>query len=769
MNKNLNGTEDEQNNHSLSEHENSEKNHALHSKQEKEDSQEEHPGQEDKDDHGKHTGVDERIGHEEHVKDNERDPSKDLSSHKESTGHEEHDSQQEKSGHQEHDDQGDHSGHEGHAAHSPEMFRKRFWVTLILTIPVLIYSHHIQMWLRFSPPHFPGSSYIPFVLGTVIFFYGGSVFLKGGWDEITSRRPGMMTLISLAITVAFTYSLLVTFGLPGEELYWELATLVAVMLLGHWVEMNAVQGAQGALKEMARLLPDKAWLITDSGEKEVPVSSLKTGDLILIRPGAQVPADGKVTQGETRVNEAMLTGESSPIPKKSGDQVIAGSVNQGGSLRVKVENIGEETVLAGIMRLVEQAQSSRSRAQFLADRAAFWLVLIALTAAGITALAWGITPAQGTFVMERVVTVLVAACPHALGLAIPLVIAISTYLSARNGLLVKDRLALEEARSLNCVVFDKTGTLTRGEQGVVGIYPASGHSEDRVLELAAAAEADSEHMISRGILKSAREREITIPKVSDFQALAGRGVKARLDGQDIYVGGPNLLDFLELKADPSWDKIVEEANNSGQSTVFVIEDHKIVGIILIADVIREESQEAVKALKNRGIQVVMLTGDSHGVAKKVSEELGIERYFAGVLPQHKASKIEQLQQEGYKTAMVGDGINDAPALAVADVGIAIGAGTDVAVESAGIVLVKNDPRDVVKLIHLSSATYKKMIQNLVWAAGYNVAIIPLAAGVLAPIGFILPMAVGAMVMSASTVIVALNAQLLRRLDLSNFN
>lgn len=698
-----------------------------------------------------HTGHEEQTGHEENTQGKHNGHQEESSGHGENTGHEEH------------------TGHEGHASHSPEMFRKRFWVTLLLTIPVLIYSHHIQMWLRFSPPNFPGASYVPFILGTVIFFYGGSVFLKGGWDELKSRQPGMMTLISLAITVAFTYSLLVTFGLPGEELYWELATLVAVMLLGHWVEMNAVQGAQGALKEIAKLLPDTAWLIKDSGEEEVPVSNLRQGDLILIRPGAQVPADGKVVQGETRVNEALLTGESSPINKKPGDRVIAGSVNQGGSLRIKVEKIGRETVLAGIMRLVEQAQSSRSRAQFLADRAAFWLVIIALAAAGITALAWSMTPVGGAFVMERVVTVLVAACPHALGLAIPLVIAISTLLSAKNGLLVKDRLALEEARNLNCVVFDKTGTLTRGEQGVAGIYPAEGYSEDRLIELAAAAEADSEHMISRGILKSAQERGVNVSKASHFQALAGRGVKAHLNAQDIYVGGPNLLDFLEIKVESKWQNIVDEANKSGQSMVFVVVENKISGVIVIADVIREESKEAVMALQKRGIEVVMLTGDSHAVAQKVSEELGIQRFFAGVLPQHKASKIEQLRQEGYKIAMVGDGINDAPALAVADVGVAIGAGTDVAVESAGIVLVKNDPRDIVKLINLSSATYRKMVQNLVWAAGYNVAIIPLAAGVLAPVGFILPMAVGAVVMSASTVIVALNAQLLRRLDLTQMN
>ncbi len=684
-------------------------------------------------------------------------------------GHEAKAESEEGQRHTDHTGQGEHhdeTDHEGHAAHSPGMFRDRFWISLLLTIPVLMYSHHIQMWFGFSPPNFPGATYVPSVLGTVIFFYGGSVFLQSGWDEIRSRQPGMMTLIGLAITVAFTYSLMVTFGLAGEELYWELATLVTIMLLGHWVEMNAVQGAQGALKEMAKLLPDTARLIKDSGEEEVAVSDLKQGDLVLIRPGAQIPADGRVIEGETAVDESLLTGESKPNKKAAGDQVIAGSVNQGGSLRVQVEKTGGETVLSGIMRLVEQAQSSRSRAQLLADRAAFWLVIIALGAAGITAFTWSMTPVGGAFVMERVVTVLVSACPHALGLAIPLVIAISTTLSATNGLLVKDRLALEEARNVDCVVFDKTGTLTTGEQGVVGIFPAEGSSEHRLLELAAAAEADSEHMIARAILKSASQRGITVPRTARFQALPGRGVRARLDGQNIYVGGPNLLDLLEIEAGSGWQTTLEEISRAGHSAVFVVTDSEIIGILAIADVVREESREAVVALQRRGIEVFMLTGDSHTVAQQVSEELGIERFFAGVLPENKVSKIEELQREGYRVAMVGDGINDAPALALADVGIAIGAGTDVAVESAGIILMKNDPRDIVKLINLSAATYRKMIQNLIWAAGYNVAIIPLAAGVLAPIGFILPMAVGAVVMSASTIIVALNAQLLRRLDMS---
>ena len=682
-------------------------------------------------------------------------------------GHAAHTEQTGQNSHGNNGDHGNHDGHGGHGAHSPEMFRRRFWVALILTIPVLIYSHHIQVWFNFMPPHFYGSERIPFILGVVIFFYGGLVFIKGGVDELKAKKPGMMTLISLAISVAFIYSVMVTLGIPGEELYWELATLVTIMLLGHWLEMRAILGASGALQELVKLLPDKAHRLVDGEVEEVPIKELVPGDLILIRPGEKVPSDGTVEQGESTVNESMITGESRPAYKGEKDPVIAGTVNEEGSLRVRVEKTGKETALAGIMDLLEQAQSSTTRSQALADRAAFWLVLVALGAAVVTALAWSATTQVGsTFILERVVTVLIIACPHALGLAIPLVIGISTTLSARNGLLVKDRLALEDARKIDCVVFDKTGTLTRGEQVVEAIYPVEGVNENVLLRYAAAAEADSEHMIARGVLQKAKERELDYTEASSFEALFGRGVHAQIQGEHIYVGGPNLLSYLELSVPGSLDEKAQQADQEGKSILYVVAEGSVAGFLTMADVIREESREAVTALKNKNIKVVMLTGDSEAVAKRVSQELGIDQHFAEVLPQYKAEKIEKLQKEGYRVAMVGDGVNDAPALALADVGLAIGAGTDVAVESAGIILVRNDPRDVVRLINLSQATYGKMLQNLGWAAGYNVVAIPLAAGVLASIGFILPMAVGAIVMSASTIIVAFNAQLLRRFDMS---
>ena len=703
--------------------------------------------------------------HDDHAEKNDHDAAKNNKNSRQhgqnaADGHKE---QKEHSGHQE---DKEHGGHGGHEHHSPKMFQSRFWLSLILTIPVLAYSHHIQMWFSFTPPKFPGSGYVPFVLGTIIFFYGGWVFLKGGLQELKARKPGMMTLISLAISVAFFYSFLVTLGLPGEELYWELATLVTIMLLGHWLEMSAVQGAKGALNELAKLLPDKARRIDGDSVEEVPVSKLSTGDLVMIRPGEQIPSDGEVEDGISSINESMVTGESMPVKKEKGDTVIAGTVNEDGSLRVRVKKTGEDTVLAGIMRLVEQAQASSSRGQALADKAAFWLVVIALGAAITTALVWSTFPVSSTFILERVVTVLIIACPHALGLAIPLVIAISTTLSAKNGLLVKDRLAMEQARDINCVVFDKTGTLTKGDQAVASIHGMEGISEDTLLELAAAAESDSEHTIARAVLQAAEKKGLNIPKATSFKSLPGIGISAKISEQEVFVGGPNLLTHLELSLEQDLQEQTRSAAEGGQSILFIVVDGRVQGYLVIADEVRQESYEAVSALREKDIRVVMLTGDSEAVAKKVSRELGIDQYFAEVLPENKTAKIESLRQEGYFVAMVGDGVNDAPALAAADVGIAIGAGTDVAVASADIVLVRNDPRDVLRLLRLSKATYGKMIQNLGWAVGYNVLALPLAAGVLAPIGFILPMAVGAIVMSASTIIVALNAQLLRRLDLT---
>ena len=680
-----------------------------------------------------------------------------MEKHQEHEGHQEHDHD-----HSAHNDQ--HGNHDDHSAHSPDMFRKRFWLSLLLTIPVLAYSHHIQQWFNFQPPSFIGSAYIPFIFSTIIFFYGGLVFIKSAGHELRAGRPGMMTLISLAISVAYIYSVLVTFGLPGEEIFWELATLVVIMLLGHWLEMSAVTKAHGALQELAKLIPDQAIVITDGGEKEVPVSSLKTGDLVLVRPGSSLPADGKVMRGESYVNEAIITGESKPVAKKTGDQVIAGSINEDGSLRVEVEKTANETVLAGIMRLVAKAQSSRSSTQILADKAAFYLTIIAVSAAILTAIVWGVSGAGSVFVMERVVTVLVIACPHALGLAIPLVVAISTTLAARSGLLVKDRLALEKARLVDCVVFDKTGTLTSGSLSVAAVKSLSEHySEQQILQLAAAAEKDSEHSIARAIVEKAETENLELPAAATFTALPGRGIKAEIEGNIVYVGGPNLLDELELKFNRSdLETAIADAAKGGHGLAYVITGDQPAGYLTFSDTVRTESKEAVAQLQQAGVKVVILTGDSKEAADNAANALNIDEVHAEVLPENKAEVIENLQKEGYTVAMVGDGVNDAPALVLADVGLAIGAGTDVAVESADIILVKNDPRDVVRLIDLSQRVFRKMLQNLAWATGYNLLAIPLAAGVLAPIGFVMPMAVGAVVMSASTIIVALNAQLLRR-------
>jgi P-type Cu2+ transporter len=571
-----------------------------------------------------------------------------------------------------------------------------------------------------------------------------------------------MTLISLAITVAFVFSAAVTLGYPGMPLWEELATLVTVMLLGHWIEMRSIFQAQGALKELARLLPSTAERIVGERTEEVAVDELRDGDLLLVRPGASIPADGVVRSGASSVSEAMITGESRPLRKAEGDGVIAGTSNGEGSLRVEVTRTGERTALAGIMRLVEQAQTSRSRAQALADRAAFYLTLVAVGAGAVTAIVWLALGAEGAFVVERVVATLVVACPHALGLAIPLVIAISTTLGARSGLLVRDRRGLEEARNLTAVVFDKTGTLTLGEHRVVSLEVAEGLRPEDALRLAAAVERDSEHPVARAIVTSAEEREVRIPGAEGFEAIPGHGVRARVDGRDLQVGGPNLLRRQGIEPDPGLARAAEAAAGSGQSAVYLVEGGRTLAVFAIADAVRPESAEAVRRLHEDGIEVVMLTGDSRAVADAVARELGIDTVFAEVLPEDKARKIEELQRQGKRVAMVGDGVNDAPALVTADVGIAIGAGTDVAVEAGDVVLVRSDPRDVPRIVRLSKASYRKMIQNLWWAAGYNVFAIPLAAGALAPYGILLAPAVAAILMSASTVIVAVNAQLLRR-------
>ncbi|HYS56505.1 MAG TPA: heavy metal translocating P-type ATPase, partial [Thermoanaerobaculia bacterium] len=598
--------------------------------------------------------------------------------------------------------------------------------------------------------------------GTLVFAYGGWVFIKGAVGELADRRPGMMTLIALAIGVAFTFSLAVTFGFPGMDLWWELATLIAIMVLGHWIEMRSIAQAEGALKELAKLLPDNAERIVGERTEVVRLAEVRDGDLLLIRPGASIPADGVVRDGSSDVNESMITGESRPLPKGSNDNVIAGTVNGSGSLRIEVTGTGEKTALAGIMRLVGQAQSSRSRAQALADRAAFLLTIIAVAAAVVTLVAWFVAGKDASFVIERVVTVLVIACPHALGLAIPLVIAISTTLGARSGLLVRDRRGLEEARNVTAVFFDKTGTLTLGEFRVVEITTREGLAQDEALALAAAVERDSEHTIAQGIVKSAEDRGLSVPGAERFQAIPGKGVRAFVNGKELLVGGPTLLRTLSSEIEPALREAIDRAAARGQAAITMLEQGVPVAVFAVADAVREESREAVRRLHEQGIEVIMMTGDAQAVANAVAQELEIDTVFAEVLPEQKASKVKEVQQQGRRVAMVGDGVNDAPALLTADVGIAIGAGTDVAVEAGDVVLVRSDPRDVPRIIALSKATYRKMIQNLWWAAGYNIVAIPLAAGVLASSGILLQPAVGAVLMSMSTIIVAVNAQLLRR-------
>ncbi|WP_290648945.1 heavy metal translocating P-type ATPase [Aquisalimonas sp.] len=604
------------------------------------------------------------------------------------------------------------------------------------------------------------------VLGTAVFLYGGLVFLKGAWRELRARLPGMMTLISLAISVAFIFSWVVQLGLiKADAIWWELATLVTIMLLGHWIEMRSISQAQGALQELAKLLPDTATRVTDQGEETVPISELREGDIVLVRPGESVPADGLVQKGTSELNEAMITGESRPVKKKEGDEVIAATINGEGSLRIQVTGTGEKTKLYGIMRLVADAQASKSRAQHLADRSARILTGVAIVAGVLTLVAWQLLGSPIDFSIIRVVTVLVIACPHALGLAVPLVVAISTTLGARNGLLVRDRRGLEEARNLDIVIFDKTGTLTIGEFRVVGMAVADGESEEDMLRIAAGVEAESEHPIARGIVQTAVERKLNVPPADEFRALIGMGIAASIAGIEYRMGGPLLLQVEDTQVPDPLRKAAKAAANRGQAAIYLLRSGKALAVFAVADAIREESREAVRALHERGIEVAMLTGDAQAVADAVAAELGIDTVFAQVLPEDKATKVRELQAQGKKVAMVGDGVNDAPALATADIGIAIGAGTDVAVEAGHIVLVRSDPRDIPKIVALSRATYRKMVQNLWWAAGYNIFAIPLAAGVLAAWGILLTPALGAVLMSASTVVVAINAQLLKRVEL----
>lgn len=653
-----------------------------------------------------------------------------------------------------------------HAGHSVTMFRRKFWVSLALTLPVLAYSNNIQEWLNIFPPKFSGSSLLPLIFSTIIFVYGGLVFLKGAWGELKARRPGMMTLISLAITVAFFYSLAVELGLEGEGFFWELATLVTIMLLGHWLEMASVRRAESALEAISKLLPDKAEKMVNGKPVKVLVSELKVGDQILVRPGSSIAVDGVVVEGESSVNESAITGESKPVNKVLNDEVVAGTINQDGSLTVKVTKMGEDTALAGIMRLVAEAQASKSNVQVLADKAAFILTLVALGAGLLTFIVWLVAENTG-FALERAVTVLVIACPHALGLAVPLVVSISTALSAKNGLLIRRRLALESARNLDWVLFDKTGTLTKGEHAVTNVWPAKVYKEQDILQIAASLEQHSEHIVGKGIVAKAKEQGLHIDKVENFSALPGLGVQGKLHGKDDYVAvGYPYITTNNLHVPKEIELKIKKAAKEGKSEVYIIKDKQVMGAIALADEVRDQSKQTIATLKHLGLKTAMVTGDSKDVATYVAKQLGLDQYFAEVRPEDKAGKVKELQKSGQRVAMVGDGINDAPALSQADIGIAIGAGTDVAIKSADIILVKSNPSDVVRVINLSRSTYRKMIQNLAWATGYNIAAIPLAAGVFYQRGILLAPAVGAVLMSVSTIVVALNAQLLRRAELN---
>jgi Cu2+-exporting ATPase len=654
------------------------------------------------------------------------------------------------------------AGHDKHAGHSIAMFRDRFWVCLALTLPIVIFSPMIQEWFGYTAPVFSGSDWVAPVLGTVIFLYGGAPFLRGAVQEAKDRQPGMMLLIGMAITVAYLASLATSLGWFDLDFWWELAALITIMLLGHWMEMRAIGQARGALAALAELLPDEAERLVDGHPETVPASMLEPGDLVLVRPGARVPADGVIVEGEAAMDESMVTGESRPVPKGPGASVVAGTVATDSAIRVEVTAVGDDTALAGIQRLVAEAQQSRSRAQVLADRAAALLFYVAVGAAVVTAVAWSALGDPDNAV-ARTVSVLVIACPHALGLAIPLVISISTDLAARSGILVKDRLALERMRNVDIVLFDKTGTLTRGSHVVRDVAAVNG-DDSQVLAWAAAVEAASEHPLARAIVAAARERG-PVPDASGFRAMSGRGVEGVVDGASVAVGGPSMMSERGWETPPALEGVTREWEQRGAAVLYVVRDFEVVGAIALEDEIRPQSREAVEQLHELGVEVAMITGDAWQVAESVSAELGIDETMAEVLPEDKHSKVAELQERGRRVAMVGDGVNDAPALAQADVGIAIGAGTDVAIESAGIVLASDDPRAVVATRRLSEGGSRKMLQNLAWATGYNVVAIPLAAGALAWAGVVLSPAVSALLMSISTIVVAINAQFLRRLDL----
>ncbi|MDQ0159866.1 heavy metal translocating P-type ATPase [Alkalibacillus salilacus] len=653
-----------------------------------------------------------------------------------------------------------HNEHEGHHHHHEQMvqdFKQRLWISIIITIPILILSPMIQSFIGVNW-EIPFSSYIIFVLATAIFFYGGWPFLTGSVDEIKQKNPGMMTLIGLAITVAYVYSSLTVFGLEGGQFFWELATLIDIMLLGHWIEMRSVMGASNALEELVKLMPNKATKVQDNGEtEEVEIDSLQAGDHVLVRPGEKIPVDGTIFKGQSSIDESMLTGESVPIEKHEDDEVIGGSIAQEGSLTISVEKTGQDSYLSQVINLVQEAQQSRSKAQDFTDRAAKWLFYIAVLSGVITLVIWLSFGSPFDHSLERMVTVMVITCPHALGLASPLVVAVSTSLSAKQGLLIRNRINFENARGVDTVVFDKTGTLTKGEFGVTDILPHENYNENQLIQLAASLEQQSEHPLARGIVDYAQSENLSLDDAQDFKAKTGEGIEGTVNGKQVKIVSPKYLEEHDIAYD---DDTLQQLSEQGKTVVSVLADDTLIGMIALADIIKDEAKEAVQQLHDNGIEVVMLTGDHERVAHWIANQIGIDKVYAEVLPDDKADYIKTIQQQSKRVAMTGDGINDAPALATADVGIAIGAGTDVAMESADIVLVQSNPNDVVSLFDLSRKTYRKMVQNLWWAAGYNIVAIPLAAGILAPIGILLSPAVGAVLMSLSTVIVAINAKLL---------
>lgn len=650
----------------------------------------------------------------------------------------------------------DHGGHD-HSAMVTD-FKKRFFISLIVTIPILILSPMIQEFMNVDW-RFPNDQYILFVLASFVFFYGGWPFMTGAVDELKEKEPGMMTLIGLAIFIAYVYSVFVVFGFEGHNLFWELATLVDIMLLGHWIEMRSVMGASNALEELVKLMPSEAHKLDDNDEViDVKISELQENDRVLVKPGEKIPVDGIILDGKTTIDESMLTGESVPVDKQAGDEVIGASINNEGSLTIQVEKIGDNSYLSQVITLVKEAQESKSKTQDLTNRAAKWLFYLALAAGMITLVIWLSLGYSFDVAIERMVTVMVITCPHALGLAAPLVVAVSTSISANKGLLIRNRAHFENARKLNAVVFDKTGTLTEGKFGVTDIVPMEGYEKEDVLLWGASVEQHSEHPIAQGIVGEAQEYGLSLAHVQNFQSLTGEGIKGDVNGEEIHVVSPGYVNKTEL----AYDEVAfNEMSEVGKTVVFVLKDEMVTGMIALADIVRESAKEAISSLKEAGVHSIMLTGDNEKVAHWVAEEIGVEEVYAEVLPDEKADQVKEIQQKGWKVAMTGDGVNDAPALATADLGIAIGAGTDVAMETADIVLVKSNPKDVVSIIDLSQKTYRKMVQNLWWASGYNIVAIPLAAGVLAPIGIVLSPAVGAILMSLSTIIVAINAKLLK--------